>query len=376
MIKTARQLKDLIRNLSKKNAADAQILMRNYMMERFLERISLSSYRDKFILKGGMLVAAMVGLDARSTMDLDATVKGANVSVEDVENMMAEIIAVPIDDGVTFQVKSISEIMDEAEEPHDISHPIPLKSPRGDVLFEQVSFSYAADKPVLCNISFHVQPGQTIALVGETGAGKTTIVNLLTRFYDVDSGRITIDGVDIQAMKREELHRCFSVVLQDTCLFTGTIADNIRYGNPAASDEEVKRAAQLANAHSFISRLPQRYQTMVSGSTDNLSQGQRQLLAIARAFLSNAPILILDEATSSVDTRTEKNIQKAMLTLMQGRTSFLVAHRLSTIRDADRIMVIGEHRIMESGTHAQLMAQKSVYYKMVLSQLGLNNTSD
>ncbi len=270
----------------------------------------------------------------------------------------------------------VFEIMDELEEPHDISNPISLVSPQGDVVFNRVSFSYAADKPVLCNISFHVKPGQTVALVGETGAGKTTIVNLLTRFYDAESGRITIDGVDIQTIKREQLHRCFSVVLQETCLFTGTIADNIRYGNPSASDEAVKRAAQLANAHSFISRLPQGYQTMVSGSTDNLSQGQRQLLAIARAFLSNAPILILDEATSSVDTRTEKNIQKAMLTLMQGRTSFLIAHRLSTIRDADRIMVIGEHRIIESGTHTQLMAQRGVYYKMVLSQLGFDGTSN
>ena len=212
-----------------------------------------------------------------------------------------------------------------------------------------------------------------IALVGETGAGKTTIVNLLTRFYDVGNGSIRIDGIDIRDFKRETLRHCFSVVLQDTCLFTGTIADNIRYGNPGASDEEVRHAAELANAHSFISRLPQGYQTMVSGSTDNLSQGQRQLLAIARAFLTNAPILILDEATSSVDTRTEKKIQKAMLNLMKGRTSFLVAHRLSTIRDADRIMVIGDQHILESGTHTELMQQKGRYYQMVISQMGLDD---
>lgn len=268
----------------------------------------------------------------------------------------------------------VFEIMDETEEPHDITDPISLDHPKGEVSFEHVSFSYTEDKPILTDVHFHVSPGQTIALVGETGAGKTTIVNLLTRFYDITNGTIRIDGIDIRTFKRESLRRCFSVVLQDTCLFTGTIADNIRYGNPSASDEEVQNAAKLAHAHSFISRLPQGYQTYVSGSTDNLSQGQRQLLAIARAFLTNAPILILDEATSSVDTRTEKNIQKAMLHLMEGRTSFLIAHRLSTIRDADRIMVIGNHGILESGTHTELMQQKNYYYKMVVSQMGLDDS--
>jgi len=267
----------------------------------------------------------------------------------------------------------VFEIMDEPEEPQDSLTPAALEHPKGAVSFEHVSFSYTENKPVLTDVSFQVAPGQTIALVGETGAGKTTIVNLLTRFYDVTSGSICIDGVDIRDFKRETLRHCFSVVLQDTCLFTGTIADNIRYGNPNASDEEVQNAAKLAHAHSFISRLPQGYRTMVSGSTDNLSQGQRQLLAIARAFLTNAPILILDEATSSVDTRTEKNIQKAMLHLMEGRTSFLVAHRLSTIRDADRIMVIGDQGILESGTHTELMQQKGHYYAMVISQMGLEN---
>lgn len=269
----------------------------------------------------------------------------------------------------------VFEIMDEPEEPLDCLTSVTLEHPKGAVSFEHVSFSYTENKPVLTDISFHVASGQTIALVGETGAGKTTIVNLLTRFYDVTGGNICIDGIDIRDFKRESLRHCFSVVLQDTCLFTGTIADNIRYGNPNASDKEVQNAAKLAHAHSFISRLPQGYQTMVSGSTDTLSQGQRQLLAIARAFLTNAPILILDEATSSVDTRTEKNIQKAMLHLMEGRTSFLVAHRLSTVRDADRIMVIGDQKILESGTHAELMQQKGYYYTMVISQMGLEKTS-
>ena len=207
-------------------------------------------------------------------------------------------------------------------------------------------------------------------MVGETGAGKTTIVNLLTRFYELDQGKILIDNTDITDISRKSLRSCFSVVLQDTCLFTGTIYDNIRYSRPSASDMEVKEAAKLAHADEFISRLPKGYGTMVTGSTDNLSQGQRQLLAIARAILCNAPILILDEATSSVDTKTEKEIQHALLTLMKNHTSFLIAHRLSTIRDADKIMVIGSGEILESGTHDELMKNKGDYYKMVISQMG------
>ena len=234
-----------------------------------------------------------------------------------------------------------------------------------------MSFSYSPEKPVLHQISFHVNPGETIALVGETGAGKTTLVNLLTRFYDADSGTISIDGRNITRLKRSSLRECFSVVLQDTCLFTGTILDNIRYARPQATEEEVVEAARLARAHSFISRLPQGYQTRVFGNSDTLSQGQRQLLAIARAVLCDSPILILDEATSSVDTKTEKEIQRALLKLMERRTSFLIAHRLSTIRDADRILVIGDGRILEQGSHRQLMEQKGPYYRMVVSQMGL-----
>jgi len=209
-----------------------------------------------------------------------------------------------------------------------------------------------------------------IALVGETGAGKTTIVNLLMRFYDADSGRILIDNMPITEIKRNSLRKCFSVVLQDTSLFTGTIMDNIRYSKKDATDEQVIKAAKIAHAHEFIDKLPNGYYTMVSGVTDNLSQGQRQLIAIARAVLSDSPILILDEATSSVDTKTEKDIQRALLNLMKNRTSFLIAHRLSTIRDADRIMVISDGKIIESGTHESLMKKKGQYYKMVISQMG------
>lgn len=264
----------------------------------------------------------------------------------------------------------VFEIMDKAEEPADAPNAVALTELRGAVAFENVCFSYDGERQILDNVSFEVRAGETVALVGETGAGKTTIVNLLTRFYDADSGRISIDGTDIRDIRRGSLRRCFSVVLQDTCLFTGTIKDNIRYSKTDASDEEIVAAAKLARAHDFIEKLPQGYDTEISGSTDNLSQGQRQLLAIARAVLRDCPILILDEATSSVDTKTEKDIQRALLALMKNHTSFLIAHRLSTIRDADRIMVVGDGRIIESGDHKSLMDAKGAYYKMVMSQMG------
>jgi ATP-binding cassette subfamily B protein len=225
---------------------------------------------------------------------------------------------------------------------------------------------------ILKNISFHVKPGEVIALVGETGAGKTTIVNLLTRLYDADQGEILIDGIPITKVRRDSLCKCFSVVLQDTSLFTGTIMDNIRYSKTDSSDEEVVRAATIAHAHDFITKLPKGYSTVVTAATDNLSQGQRQLISIARAVLSDSPILILDEATSSVDTKTEKEIQRALVNLMKNRTSFLIAHRLSTIRDADCIMVIGDGRILEAGNHMELMKHKDRYYTMVMSQMGNN----
>lgn len=264
----------------------------------------------------------------------------------------------------------VFEILDSEEETADIENAIVIESPKGDVTFESVCFSYDKSTPILKNVSFDVKAGETVALVGETGAGKTTIVNLLTRFYDADSGKILIDSKPITSLRRESLRSCFSVVLQDTCLFTGTIMDNIRYSQKDATDEQAIRAAKIARAHSFIDKLPKGYNTMVSGATDNLSQGQRQLISIARAVLCDSPILILDEATSSVDTKTEKDIQHALVRLMKNRTSFLIAHRLSTIRDADRIMVIGDGKILESGDHKILMKKKGQYYKMVISQMG------
>lgn len=235
---------------------------------------------------------------------------------------------------------------------------------RGDVRFEDVTFGYAEDKTVLKHISLYAKPGHKIAFVGSTGAGKTTITNLLTRFYDIGQGKITIDGIDIRHIKKDALRRSLSMVLQDTHLFTGTVRENIRYGNPNATDEEVEAAAKLASAHSFICRLPQGYDTVIEGDGANLSQGQRQLLNIARAAAADAPILILDEATSSVDTRTERHIERGLDRLMQGRTTFVIAHRLSTVRNSNAIMVMEQGEIIERGTHDDLLNAHGRYYQL------------
>jgi ATP-binding cassette subfamily B protein len=262
----------------------------------------------------------------------------------------------------------VFEAIDESAEIADPPEALPLHPIQGRVVFDSVSFGYEQDLPVLKDVSLHAKRGETIALVGPTGAGKTTIVNLLTRFYDIDDGSVSIDGKDIRQVRKDELRRALGIVLQDTFLFADTVMENIRYGRLGASDEEVIAAARLANADQFIHRLPQGYQTILSERGSNLSQGQRQLLAIARAILANPSILILDEATSSVDTRTEKNIQEAMLRLMEGRTSFVIAHRLSTIRNAEAILVINQGEIIERGTHEYLLAQKGFYHNMYVSQ--------
>lgn len=273
----------------------------------------------------------------------------------------------------TFQsavagAERVFEILDEAEEIVDSKNAEIIDNPKGHVQFSNVSFGYIKDINILNNINFEAFPGESIALVGPTGAGKTTVVNLLTRFYDVSKGAIIIDGIDLRNYTRTSLRRCFGIVLQDTYLFTGTIKENIKYGKLDATDEEVDAAAKMANAFSFINKLPKGYDTMLSESGSNLSQGQRQLLAIARAILSDPSILILDEATSSVDTRTELRIQEALLKLMHGRTSFIIAHRLSTIRDADKILVIDDGQIIELGNHDQLMNNKGKYYSMYYNQ--------
>ncbi len=235
---------------------------------------------------------------------------------------------------------------------------------RGDVRFVDVDFGYEEDHPVLKNISLYAHPGQKIAFVGSTGAGKTTITNLINRFYDVQGGQVLYDGIDVKEIKKDALRRSLGIVLQDTHLFTGTIADNIRFGKLDATQEEIEKAARIANADSFIRRLPKGYDTMVTSDGANLSQGQRQLLAIARAAVADPPVLILDEATSSVDTRTEALIEKGMDQLMEGRTVFVIAHRLSTVRNANAIMVLEHGQIMERGDHEDLLAQKGRYYQL------------
>lgn len=234
----------------------------------------------------------------------------------------------------------------------------------GDVRFEDVVFGYERRRPILKGISLYAKPGQKIAFVGSTGAGKTTITNLINRFYDVQMGKILYDGFDVREIRKADLRRSLGFVLQDTHLFTGTIADNIRFGKLEATDEEVERAARIANADGFIRRLPQGYRTMVAEDGANLSQGQRQLLAIARAAVADPPVLVLDEATSSIDTRTEALIEKGMDRLMKGRTVFVIAHRLSTVRNADAIMVLADGKIVERGNHEELLQQKGIYYNL------------
>ncbi len=243
---------------------------------------------------------------------------------------------------------------------------------RGDVRFDHVDFSYVPDKPVLRDLSLYAKPGQKIAFVGSTGAGKTTITNLINRFYDIQGGVITYDGIDVRDIRKDDLRRSLGMVLQDTHLFTGTVMENIRYGRLDATDADCVRAAKIANAHYFISHLPQGYQTVLYSDGANLSQGQRQLVAIARAAVSEAPVLILDEATSSIDTRTEKLIEKGLDGLMEGRTVFVIAHRLSTVRHSDAILVLEHGKVIERGSHEDLLAQKGKYYQLYTNMIELS----
>ncbi len=268
----------------------------------------------------------------------------------------------------------IFDLLDEPIEIADAPDALPLEQAQGHIRFEEVHFAYEEEKPVLRGISFEVEPGQTLAIVGPTGAGKTTIVNLLMRFYDVDEGRILLDGHDIRRLRLDDLRRQFGMVLQDTFLFSTTVMENIRYGRLEASDEEVIEAAKIAGADAFIRRLPQGYETKLGERGASLSQGQRQLIAIARAILADPRILILDEATSNVDTRTERLIQRALEHLMAERTSVVIAHRLSTIRNADQVIVLRQGQIIERGTHHSLLAARGFYYRLYMSQFGEDET--
>ncbi|MEN6350620.1 MAG: ABC transporter ATP-binding protein [Syntrophomonas sp.] len=281
------------------------------------------------------------------------------IQVANIANILQSTVA---------SAERVFEILDEEEQIPDQEDARVIPFPQGKIRFEHVKFGYKEGQPLMEDLSINVEEGQTIAIVGPTGAGKTTLVNLIMRFYEVQEGRITVDGVDIRDMKRGDLRTMFGMVLQDTWLFNGTIRDNIAYGRRGASQEEIVKAAQAAHAHHFITTLPEGYDTVLNEEASNISQGQKQLLTIARAILADPAILILDEATSNVDTRTEVLIQKAMSNLMQGRTSFVIAHRLSTIRDADLILVMNHGAIIEQGSHAGLLAKGGFYAELYNSQ--------
>lgn len=262
----------------------------------------------------------------------------------------------------------VFDVLDAEDEPEEKADSIKIVNCKGNVKIENVSFSYVKEKPLITDFSLDVKSGSHIAIVGPTGCGKTTFINLLMRFYDTDSGKISVDGVDIMDMKRDELRGLYGMVLQDSWLFCGTIMENLKYGNPNATDEQVTEAAKASYAHSFIRKMPNGYDTMISEGGGNLSQGQKQLLCIARAMLSNPTMLILDEATSSIDTLTEIRVQKAFAKIMQGRTSFVVAHRLSTIKESDVILVMRDGNIIEQGTHDELLAKNGFYKELYESQ--------
>lgn len=312
-------------------------------------------------ISGGMLaIRGAIGIG-----DIQAFIQYVRSFTQPIQQIAQVINQVQ---SMTAASERVFEFLDEEEESQMAEHPVSLEGLRGEVSFEHVSFGYKKDQTIIHDFSATANQGQKIAIVGPTGAGKTTMVKLLMRFYDVDKGRICVDGHDIRDFNRRELRDAFGMVLQDTWLFKGSIMENIRYGKLDATDDEVIAAAKAAHAHHFIQTLPDGYDMELNEDASNVSQGQKQLLTIARAILADNRILILDEATSSVDTRTEVRIQKAMDNLMRGRTSFIIAHRLSTIRDADLILVMKDGDIVEQGNHRELMARQGFYADLYNSQ--------
>lgn len=333
----------------------------------------------RFVSNIGYVIVCVVGgylatLGKISIGDIQAFIQYSNqftqpiVQTANIANIIQSTVA---------SAERVFELLDEVEEIPDTADAKIIEFPKGEVKFDNVDFSYKPEEPLIENMNLDVKQGHTIAIVGPTGAGKTTLVNLLMRFYEINSGKIMIDGVDIRDIKRGALHNMFGMVLQDTWLFNGTIMDNIAYGREGATEEEVIQAAKAAHAHHFIKTLPDGYNTILNEEASNISQGQKQLLTIARAILANPTIMILDEATSSVDSRTEVYIQKAMTELMKGRTSFVIAHRLSTIRDAELILVMNKGSIIEMGNHNELLAKKGFYADLYNSQFsGANLDSE
>jgi ATP-binding cassette subfamily B protein len=313
-----------------------------------------------YLLKGQTLLGATVTLGL--VVMFLAYVQRFNQPIQQISVLWTNI------QNAIAGAERIFGILDEDPAVTDKPGARPMPQINGKVEFDHVSHEYEENVPVLKDVSFCAEPGQTVAVVGPTGAGKTTIINLLPRFYDVTQGSVKIDGIDVRDVTAESLRAQIGIVLQDTFLFSATVMENVRFGRPDATDDEVKAAIKLANADTFIERLPEKYETVLGERGSGLSQGQRQLLAIARAALADPRILILDEATSSVDTRTERLIQKAFDQLLEGRTSFVIAHRLSTIRNADQILVIKDGRIVERGRHDDLLNQKGAYYDLYMSQ--------
>ncbi len=324
-----------------------------------LQYVLIAAFGGYFVLNPNRLVPNLRLGNIHSMLQYS---KKFTRPVNEIANQYASILT------ALAGAERIFDIMDCADEIDEGASDIKVSDIDGNIRFEAIDFSYVSGEPVLKNLDLWLRKGQKIAIVGATGSGKTTIVNLLTRFYEIDGGRITIDGVDIRDIRKDTLRQSIAIVLQDTVLFSDTIRANIKYGRLDASDEEMRAAAHLAKADEFIERLPDGYDTLLSESGNNLSQGQRQLLSIARAVLANPKILILDEATSSVDTRTEMHIQEAMVNLMKNRTSLIIAHRLSTIRDADKIVVISDGRVVEAGRHDELLALGGEYFKLYSNQ--------